>query len=170
MVCEQICSCHHKVDQSLWQTLSTFDLIHSSHMSLQTIWSCGKFGTTMQIRIVSGLWFCRRPRRLKVIIRWALVHTRKSHVRANKLDVQETDFSFTQFYRIRNRFFWCKIEVGWYSRSWSMGSDCFCPWKHNSDYRETGETRCQFWKCLYLARNGRPRYSTVSEQICTIDY
>ena len=40
---------------------------------------------------------------------------RKSHVRANKLDVQETNFSFAQFNRIRNHFFGCRIEVGWYS-------------------------------------------------------
>ena len=39
---------------------------------------------------------------------------RKSHVRANKLDVQETNFSFAQFNRIRNHFFGCRIEVGWY--------------------------------------------------------
>ena len=32
------------------------------------------------------------------------MHFRKSHVRANKLDVQETDFSFAQLNRIRNHF------------------------------------------------------------------
>ena len=36
---------------------------------------------------------------------------------SNKLDVQETNFSFTQFNRIRNHFFGCRIEVGWYSHS-----------------------------------------------------
>ena len=30
-------------------------------------------------------------------IRETLVHIRNTHVRANMLDVQETDFSFTQF-------------------------------------------------------------------------
>ena len=90
------------MDQSLWQTLGTFDLIHSSHMWIQTILSCGKYSTTMQIRIISGLWFCRRSRRLEINIRWTLVHFEKSHVRANKLDVQETDFSFRQLYRSWN--------------------------------------------------------------------
>ena len=37
--------------------------------------------------------------RLQVNIRKNSVHFRKSQVRANKLDVQETDFSFAQFYR-----------------------------------------------------------------------
>ena len=35
----------------------------------------------------------------------------------NQLDVQEANFSFAQFNRIRNHFFGCRIEVGWYSRS-----------------------------------------------------
>ena len=34
---------------------------------------------------------------------------RKSHVRANKLDVQEKDFSFTQFYRSWNNFSRCRF-------------------------------------------------------------
>ena len=36
---------------------------------------------------------CKRPRRLEVNIRKNFVHFRKSHVRASKLDVQETDLS-----------------------------------------------------------------------------
>ena len=35
----------------------------------------------------------------KINIRWTLVYFRKSHVRVSKLDVQETDFFFTQFNR-----------------------------------------------------------------------
>ena len=35
----------------------------------------------------------------KINIRWTLVHIRESHVRPNKLEVQETDSSFTQFNR-----------------------------------------------------------------------
>ena len=41
----------------------------------------------------------------------------KSYIGSNKLDVQETNFSFAQFNRIRNHFFGCRIEVGRYSRS-----------------------------------------------------
>ena len=70
------------MDQSLWQTFSTIDLIHSAHMWIQTTLSRGKHRTTMQIRIVSGFWFCRRSWRLKVNIRCTLAHFRKSHFRA----------------------------------------------------------------------------------------
>ena len=37
MVCEQTCSCCHKMDKSLWQTFATFDLIHSSHVNTGNI-------------------------------------------------------------------------------------------------------------------------------------
>ena len=49
----------------------------------KTILSCGKYGTTMQIRIVSGFRFCRRSRRLNINIKWTLVHFRKSNICAN---------------------------------------------------------------------------------------
>ena len=81
----------------------------------------GKHSTTLQIRIVSGLWFCRRSTRLKIINMWTLVHIRKSHVRTNKLDVQETDFSFTRFYRSWGDFSRCRCTHGWDSRSRSLG-------------------------------------------------
>ena len=70
----------HKMDKSLWQTLGSLDLVHSSHKWIQAV-------LTMQNRIVERLWFCRRPWRLEVNIRRNLLHFRKSHVRANKLDV-----------------------------------------------------------------------------------
>ena len=109
------------MDQSLWQTLSTFDLIHSSHLWIRTVLSCGKYSTTMQIRIVSGFWFCQRYGRVKINIRENLLHFRKSHVRANKLDVQETDFIFTQLYWSWKNFSRCRFTHGWNSSSWSLG-------------------------------------------------
>ena len=57
----------------------------------------------------------------KINIRWTLVHIRKSHVRANKLDVQETDFSFTQFNRSWNYSPRCRFTHGWNPSSWSLG-------------------------------------------------
>ena len=36
------------------------------------------------------------------------------HICSHKLDVQETNFSFTQLNRITNHFFGCRIEVGWH--------------------------------------------------------
>ena len=54
------------------------------------------------------------------------LHFWKSFIRSNKLDVQETNFSFTQFNRIRNHFFGYWIEIGWFTCSGIMGSNCFC--------------------------------------------
>ena len=79
------------MDESMWQTLSAFDLLHSSHLWIPTKWLWGKNSTAMQTWIVWRFWF-------KINIRRNLMHFRKSHVRANKLDVQETDFSFTQIH------------------------------------------------------------------------
>ena len=43
-------------------------------------------------------------------------------------------------------------HIGRNSCSRFVGSDCFCPWKHNSDSRQIGATRCQSgrrtWICL----------------------
>ena len=75
----------------------------------------------MQIGTVSRFWFCRRSWGFKIYIRWNIVHFRKPHVRANKLDVQETDFSFTQFKRSWNYFSRCRFTHGWNSSSWSLG-------------------------------------------------
>ena len=50
------------------------------------------------------------------------MHFRKSHVYVpDKLDVQETDFSFTQFYRSWNHFSGCRFTHGRDSRSHSLG-------------------------------------------------
>ena len=109
VVCEQTCSCGHKMDKILWQTLGAFDLVHSSYKWIPAMLLCGKHSTTLQIRIVSRLWFCRRTGRLEVNIRMNSVYFRKSHVCANKMDVQETDFSFTQFHRSWNHFSRCRF-------------------------------------------------------------
>ena len=124
MVREQTRSCGHIMDECMWQTFSTFDLetfitcVNSNNIFM---W---KYSTTLQIRFISGFWFCRRLRRLNVNLRWTLVHFRKSHVRADKLDVQETDFSFPQLYRSWNNFSRCRFTHGWNSSSWSLGFGC----------------------------------------------
>ena len=38
--CEQTCTIDHKMDQSLWQTIISFDIIHSSYMWLQRVLPC----------------------------------------------------------------------------------------------------------------------------------
>ena len=85
MVCEQTCTRGHKIDKILWQTLGAFDLVHSSYKWIPTILLCGKHSTTMPSRIISQFWFCKRSRRLKINIRWTLMHFRKSNIRAKKL-------------------------------------------------------------------------------------
>ena len=121
MVCEQTCACYNKMDKILWQTLGGFDLLHSSHMWIQAILLCGKHSTTMQIRIVSRLWFCRRLWRLKINIRWNYVHFRKPNICANKFDVQVTDISLTQLNRSWSYFSRCRFTHGRDSRSRSLG-------------------------------------------------
>ena len=119
MACEQTCSCGDKIDKILWQTLGAFDLVHSAHKWVPAILLCGKHGTTVQAWIFSRLWFCRRLGRLKINLRRCLVYFRESHDCANKLDVQETNFSFTQVYRSWNHFSRCRFTHGRYSRSHS---------------------------------------------------
>ena len=87
LVSEQTCTIDYKIDQGFWQTIESFGILFSPHMWIQTVLLCGKHSTTMQIRIVSGLRFCWRSRRLEVNIRRNFKHFRKSNVRANKLDV-----------------------------------------------------------------------------------
>ena len=52
---------------------------------------------------------------------------------------KKTNFSFTQFNRIRIHFFGCRSEVRRYSRSWFMRSDCFCSWKQLRAMIERGD-------------------------------
>ena len=122
LVREQTCLCYQKVDQSLWQTLSTFDIIHASYKWIQTILSCGKHSTTMQMGTVWGLWYCQRFRRLEFNIRRNSVLFWKWHVRAKRLDVQETAFCFKQFCRSWNYFSRCRFTHGLGSRSESSGN------------------------------------------------
>ena len=87
MVSEQTWAINHQIDQSVWQTIISFDLLHSFHKWIQTILSCGKHCKTVQIGTVSRLRFCRRSWGFKIYFRWNIVHFWKSHVRSNQLDV-----------------------------------------------------------------------------------
>ena len=49
MVSEQTCAVDHKMDQCLWQTIISFDFLHSSHKWIQTMLSCGEHCQTMRI-------------------------------------------------------------------------------------------------------------------------
>ena len=41
LVSEQTCTIDHKMDQCLWQTIMSFDLLHPSHRWIQTVLLCG---------------------------------------------------------------------------------------------------------------------------------
>ena len=131
----------HIMDQSLWQTPESFDLLHSSYMWLWTLLSCGKHCKTMQTVTVSRLRICRRSWGFKFYIRRNIVHFWKSYVCSNKLDVQETDCRFSQFNRIWNHLFGHWIEIRRVACSGIKGSNSFCFWKRHSNYRENGATR-----------------------------
>ena len=63
----------------------------------------------------------------------------ESYICSNKLDVQETNFSFTQFNRIRNHLFGRWIEIGRDSRSRFMGSDCLVFGNTTQNHDRTGQ-------------------------------
>ena len=87
----------------------------------------------MQNGTISRLRFCRRSWGFKIYFRWSIVRFRKPYVCSDMLDVQETNFSFAQLNRIRNHFLGCRIEVGWYPRTWFKGSDRRSSWTHEPE-------------------------------------
>ena len=87
MVSEQTCTIDHKMDQSMWQTIISFDLPHSSHKWRQTILSCGKHGKTMQIGTVPRLRFCRRCWGFRIYIRWNMVEKLQTVLELYNLEI-----------------------------------------------------------------------------------
>ena len=87
MVSKQICTIDYEMDQSLRQTIKSFDILHPSHMSTQTVLICGKHCHTMQAGTVLRLRFCRRSWGFKIFVRWNVVRFWKSYICSNHLDV-----------------------------------------------------------------------------------
>ena len=121
MVSEQTCTIDHKMDQSMWQTTISFDLLHSSYKWIQTILSCGKHCKTMQIGSVSRIRFCRRSWRLKINIRSSFVHVWKSNFCTNQLDVQKANLSVSQLYGTWSNFVGCWFADGRSTCAWLVG-------------------------------------------------
>ena len=159
MVSEQICTSVHKMDQSLWQTIISFDFLHSSCMWIQTVLSCGKHCTAMQIAIVSRLRFCRRCWGFRIYLRWNIVHF--PYVCSNQLVFQETNFSLAQFNRIRDHFFGCWIGIGRKTRTWFMGTDLFSFWKHDSEPHRTVRPVVE-WKWSSFNTSHKSKTKTIS--------
>ena len=119
---ELTCTIDYKMDQGLWQTIESFDHLHSSCMWIPAI-PCFVEDTAQQCRL--GLFqdsdFTEDLEDSKVNIRRNSVHFRKSHVCASKLEVQETNFTCTQFYGSWSNLSRCRFTHGRYSRSHSLG-------------------------------------------------
>ena len=76
LVREQACAIDLEMDQSLWQTIISFDLLQSSYMWIQTVLPCGKHCQTMRIGIVSRLRFLQDILRIQNPLRgehWAFL-------------------------------------------------------------------------------------------------
>ena len=121
VVHQQTCKISHKMDSGMWQTIRKTDFLHSSHKRLLAILSCGKHGTAMQTGFVSRLRLCWRSWGLEINLRKCLVHFGKQNIRSSQLDVQETNFCFAQFDRIRSYFVGCCFSNGWVTCSRSLG-------------------------------------------------
>ena len=110
MVSEQTCTIDRKMDQS-WQTIISFDLLHSSFMWIQTVLSRGKHCQTMQTGTVSRLRLCRRSWGFKIYIRWNIVLFWKSYVCINQLDVRNK-LQFRKVQQNQKSFRWMQ-DWGW---------------------------------------------------------
>ena len=104
VVGQQICMSSHKIDSNGRQTIGKIDFAHSSHKWLPTILSCGQHRSVLSTVCISRFKKLRKP-----------------NICLHRLDVQETDISIPQVYRIRNHFFGCRIAHGWTACSRSLG-------------------------------------------------
>ena len=110
-----------------------------------------------QTGTVSRLRFCGRCWGLKIYFKWNIVRFWKSYNCSNKLDVQETNCCFSQFNRIWNHLVGHWTEIGWFARSGTMGSNCFCSRKYFSCYLRVMDAnttsltiKSMRWKTLIL--------------------
>ena len=120
---------------TIWTTIISFDLLHSSYMWIQTVLSCGEHCQTMQIGTVSRLRFYRRSWGLKKnYFRWNIVRFFKGIRLFWSVGCVRNKLQFRTVNRIRNHILGRRIEFGWYSRTWFMGSDrCSSSQKHVSE-------------------------------------
>ena len=104
-------------------------LISHIHHTCEYKQHCHVGNTAKQCRL--GLFqdsdFAGRSWGLKIHFGRNIVHFWKSYICSNKLDVQETNYCFSQFNRIRNHLFGHWTEIGWVACSGTVGSNCFWP-------------------------------------------
>ena len=85
------------------------------------LWYVNKLARAVTKWIVSRLWFCGRPWRLKIDIRRGLVYFRKSHVCANKWMCKKQISVSQSSTEAEIIFCRCRFTHGRYSRSHSLG-------------------------------------------------
>ena len=88
-------------------------IVVSRSTHTETCRSCGKHGSVLSVGFIPRLRLCWRLWTLEINLRWSLVYFRKPNICLHQLDVQETNVSIPQFYRIWNHFFGCWIAHGW---------------------------------------------------------
>ena len=109
----------------------------------------------MQTGTFSRLWLCGRSWRFKIHFWRNIVRFWKSYICSNKLDVQETNCCFSQFDRVWNHLFGHWTEIGWFARSGTMGSNCFCSWKYFSCFRSIGATWVKYSQITQVSQENR---------------
>ena len=99
-----------------------------------------------EILLSNADWDCFRTLTLREILKIQnpllenIMRFRKPYICSNKLDVQEANCCLSQFNRIWNHLVGHWTEIGWFARSGTLGSTCFCSWKCFSCFRSIGET------------------------------
>ena len=132
MVSEQTCTIDHKMDQSLWQTTESFDILHPSYMWLQTIlpwekhcennadWDCLKTPILREILKIQNPLLEEHYAFLEVIH-----FVPNSWMCKNQTSVSHCSTE-SEIISLDGRW----IEIRRDSSSRFVESDCFCPWKH----------------------------------------
>ena len=140
MVSEQTCTIDHEIDQSfcldylVWSP-TFITQVHTNNIVMWETLQNNADRDCFKTPIFAGdledfeIHFWRN-----------IVRFWKSYLCSNKLDVQETNCCFSQFNRIWNHLSGHWTEIGWFTRSGTMGSNCFCSWKCLSCFRSIGET------------------------------
>ena len=133
VVCKQTCSCGHELDKSLWQTFGAFDLLHYHTSEYRQYCYLEKHSTTMQIKIVFKILILQETLKTQNQHQGSLVYVSEvKHFVSISWIVQETNLSFTQFYRSWSNLSLCRFTHGWDSPRSICGIWClkYVQWKH----------------------------------------
>ena len=162
LVGKQTGTSSQKMGKSLRQTFGPFDLVHSQHEWLQTIMSCWKYITTLQI------WHrCRIPILLGILktqnrLREEFYVPSGVEVRSHKL-VQEANVSC--------EILGCRPMHGLYFRSWSLGFGC---WSITFFFESTQsmEQLVEWWTLWKHSNERTKKQSNTSEDFgwTNVDY